>query len=227
MKPERLTLNAGQLEGLKIIKGVDRGRYALETMQARPEGVVFTDGRRLVVLPYSDARHAPKKPVLIAQSFLKTVKGWLKRKFKGRFFGFGDRDGTGNSKVDLDPEEHVDVKVWRARAHGTFRRADGRHRLTLRDDNPMLRDAQYPAWQKVLPTEDPVALVSVDVDYLIELAQVMQPFVGGDRSIQLRIQPLAEKGGENCLTVVTKTGAYGLLMPIEAGKFPDPKFKED
>ncbi len=229
MKPTRMVLNAGQLAAIKYAPD-GKGRYHLDSGYACKHGVVVTDGRILAVLPYTEPGDAPTESVRISKPFASRVLSWLKKKLIRRSVPFGQHWLAGNityRMIEKDPAEHATIRVWKNRADADIRRHDREsgwndQRFTLRDNNNAEADGDpvYPDWQAVMPKGEVAVAYSFDLNYMIDVLTMLRPFVATHEGVTLRI-----RGNDSGATIVTRSGAYGIVMPIdEAGGIPEPTF---
>ena len=223
MKPDIFTLSMGQVAAFKLA-AQERGRYALECAHAEPEGLVLTDGRKLVVLPYTLPEHAPKQPVLLHRRFLQTVSRWLKRKLRGRWWPFAHEGGC-------DRDEHAKCRVWKHRAHAIIESSKFERVFTIQEENEA--NGVFPDWRKVMPDGPVLAEFPFDPEYMRQVIEALEPFTGKTaQCVMMRVHGNGfrkDKPNERepaTATFVTATGAFGLLMPVDDSPtgFPLPKF---
>ncbi len=196
----------------------EKGRYALDHLSAEPCGMVATNGRTLVVLPYGKECKRPTKQTNFCARLARAIRKLLP-----------DRRSVLRSVCEPEDKDIARIALYKNNGHVTVKKfaKDGRQvgRITVRDE--ISTDGQYPDWKAVMPGKDLGFVAAFDPAHLIAVLKALQPFTNlNSQAVQIRLHPTTQHGVTcHSMSLTTKDGAFGLVMPIEVK--PEEETKPD
>lgn len=186
----------------------ENGRYALNHLSAEPCGMVATNGRTLVVLPYGKECKRPTEQTNFCARLARAARKLLPK-----------RRSIFRSVCEPEDKDVARIALHKKRGHVTVKKfaKDGRRvgRVTVRDEIDM--EGQYPDWKKVMPGKDLGFVAAFDPAHLIAVLKALQPFTNLDsQAVEIRLHPDTGADGitTHTMTLTTKDGAFGMVMPI-------------